>query len=363
MNLVLGRRLEELDTPVLCVGLPAMEANLARMAAFFAGRPASLRPHIKTHKCPALAHRQMAAGAIGVTCAKLGEAEVMAQAGIDDILIANQIVGRPKVTRLVELAARTRVMVAVDDAANVAELDAAAQARGVCLRLLVEVDIGMGRCGVQPGEPALALARRVGQSPGLRFEGLMGYEGHTVMIPDFAERKQRAEAAMRLLLETRDVIQADGLAVHIVSGGATGTYDITGDYPGVTEVQAGSYITMDTQYREVVGIDFAYAMFAVAQVVSTPRPGVAIVDAGLKTLTRDFGLPLVAEPAGWRLVRLSEEHGFLERDGGPALRIGDRVRIWPNHGCTTANLHDALLAVREDRVEAVWPIAGRGKIR
>jgi D-serine deaminase-like pyridoxal phosphate-dependent protein len=358
-----GIRPEELDTPFLCLDLPLLEGNIARMSGFFVDRPAALRPHVKTHKSPLLAHKQMAAGAIGVTCAKLGEAEVMAQAGIGDILIANQIVGQRKIGRLVGLAAYTQVMVAVDDPANVAELDAAARARGVRLRVLVEVDIGMGRCGVEPGASAVTLAGEVAAASGLRFEGIMGYEGHAVMIPDDRERKRQTEMSLRLLLETRDRIEAAGLSVGIVSGGGTGTYDIAGSYPGITEIQAGSYATMDVQYRDVVGVDFACALLISAQVISAPRPGVAIIDAGLKTMTQDFGLPVLAYPQGWRLVGLSEEHGKLLREGGPVLKPGDRVRIWPSHGCTTINLHDWYAALRGGRVEGLWPIAARGKIR
>jgi len=363
MSYRVGLRQEELDTPALCIDLPLMEANIARMAAYFADRPAVLRPHTKTHKSPLLAHKQIAAGAIGVTCAKLGEAEVMALAGINDILIANQIVGRRKIARLVNLAAYTEVMVAVDDPANVAELDAAAQAKGVRLRVVLEVNIGMGRCGIEPGEPALALARQVAAAPGLRFEGVMGYEGHTVMIPDLQERRRQTEASVKLLVETKELIEAAGFPVPIVSSGGTGTYQITGDYPGVTEIQAGSYITMDTQYRDVVGMDFECALYVLAQVISTPKSGLAIIDAGLKTMTRDFGLPVVAKPEGWHVLYLSEEHGALQRDDGPPLKPGDRVQVWPNHGCTTINLHDHYMALRDGVVEGVWPITGRGKLR
>lgn len=363
MDFLIGLHEDELDTPALCIDVPLMEANIARMAAFFFSRPAALRPHTKTHKSPVLAQKQIAAGAIGIICAKLGEAEVMAQAGIDDILIANQVIGQRKIDRLIRLTATTRVMVAVDDPINVTQLDAAAQARGVQLRILIEVDIGMGRCGVEPEKPALTLAQRVATAPGLRFEGLMGYEGHTVMVPDFTERKRRTEASLKPLLETKALIEAAGLPVSIVSSGGTGTFDITGDYPGITEVQAGSYITMDTQYRDAVGVDFACALFVLAQVISTPRPGVAIIDAGLKTLTRDYALPSVAFPEGWELIRLSEEHGHLRQTGGIDLQPGDRVKIWPNHGCTTVNLHDHYIGLRDQVVEDVWPIAARGKIR
>ena len=358
-----GMPVAEVDTPALCIDLPVLERNIAKMADFFAGRPAALRPHVKTHKSPLLAHKQLDAGAIGVTCAKLGEAETMAHAGIRDILIANQVVGERKIGRLVNLAAYTQVIAAVDAPTNVAQLDAAAQAKGVQLRIVLEVDIGMARCGVEPGEPAVELAHQIAAAPGLSFEGIMGYEGHTVMIPSHEERKYETESSLSLLLQTKDLIETAGLPVPIVSSGGTGTYDITGCYPGVTEVQVGSYSTMDAQYRDVVGVDFDCALFVTAQVISTPRSGQAIIDAGLKTLTQDFGLPVVAQPDGWRLVALSEEHGKLEMADGPVLKAGDRVRILPNHGCTTINLHDWYLALRDGVVEGVWPIAARGKVR
>jgi D-serine deaminase-like pyridoxal phosphate-dependent protein len=321
-----------------------------------------LRPHSKTHKSPMLALRQLQAGAIGITCAKLGEAEVMAAAGIQDILIANQIVGPGKIARLVALAADTEVMIAVDDAANVTNLNAAAAAREARLRVLIEVDIGMNRCGVAPGQPALDLARQIAAAPGLRFEGLMGYEGHAVMFRDVAERQTKTEASLKLLVDTAELLRRHGIPVPIVSSGGTGTYFITGVYPGITEIQVGSYITMDRQYRETVGIDFAYGLTVLASVISVPAPDRAIIDAGLKTLTRDFGLPKVIAPPGWELFGLSEEHGHLRRVGGPALRPGDKIEIVPDHGCTTINLHDEYYVIRRGVLEAVWPVAARGRI-
>ncbi len=358
----IGTPKAELDTPALCLDIEAVEANIQRMADAFRDGPVRLRPHAKTHKSPLLAQMQLAAGAIGITCAKLGEAEVMAAAGIKDILIANQIVGTSKIARLVNLAAYTEVMVAVDDVANAAELDAAAQAKGIRLRVLIELNIGMDRCGVLPGEPALALARRITASPGLRLEGLMGYEGHTVFIQDPDERRGKTEASVKLLVDTADLLRRDGIPVSIVSSGGTGTSLITGRYPGVTEIEVGSYITMDSQYREEVGIDFAYGLTVLATVTSVRSPDRAIIDAGLKTVTRDFGLPRLIAPPGWELVDLSEEHGHLHRTGGAPLKIGDKVELVPNHGCTTINLHDEYHVIRGGVLEAVWPIAARGKV-
>jgi D-serine deaminase-like pyridoxal phosphate-dependent protein len=359
---IIGTHKSDLDTPALCLDIEAVQANIDRMAAFCRDGPTRLRPHTKTHKSPILAQMQLAAGAIGVTCAKLGEAEVMAAAGIKDILIANQMVGAAKIARLVNLAAYTEVMVCVDDFANVCELDAAAQAKGVQLRVLIEVDIGMGRCGVLPGEPALELARAVASSPGLRFEGVMGYEGHTVFVADVEERRRATEASLAQLVGTADLLRSNGITVSIVSSGGTGTHFITGRYPGVTEIEAGSYITMDAQYREEVGIDFAYALTVLSTVINVHGDH-AIIDAGLKTMTRDFGLPLVLDPPGWKLTGLSEEHGHLERHGGSKLAVGDKVELAPNHGCTTINLHDEYHVVRRGVLEADWPIAARGKVR
>jgi D-serine deaminase-like pyridoxal phosphate-dependent protein len=351
----------ELDTPVLCLDAAALERNICRMGDYFAGRAAALRPHTKTHKCPTIAWMQLRAGAIGVTCAKVGEAEVMAAAGIRDILIANQVMGAAKIARLMGLAAYTDIIAAVECADHARELSEAAQARGVTLRTIIEVDVGMGRCGVAPGQPALDLARVVASLPGLRFEGMMGYEGHAVMVNDVNERRRVAEASMEKLVSTRYLLENNDLPVSIVSAGGSGTYDITGNYPGVTEIEAGSYATMDARYHQV-GLDFERALTIVARVISV-HGDQAVIDAGLKTMTPEFGLPLVVRPDGWAITHLSEEHGSLERRGGEPLRRGDLVEIVPAHGCTTINLHDAYHVTRDDVLEAVWPIAARGRIR
>lgn len=364
MNSAIGTPKEVLDTPALCIDLDVLEANIMYMAQAAHSMGVGLRPHSKTHKSPAIAHMQLAAGAHGVTCAKIGEAEVMARAGIRDILIANQIVTKDKIARLMGLAAYTDVMVAVDTAGNIADLSAAAEAHGVTLRVLVEVDIGLGRCGAMPGEDSLALARLAHESKGLRFEGVMGYEGHTVMIADEDERRRATEASLMLLTGTADWVRSAGIDVKIVSSGGTGTYKITGAWPGVTELQVGSYGTMDVQYYENVGMkEFNYALTLAATVVGVKGSERAITDAGIKSLTKDFGWPLLIDPPGWELTGLSEEHGWLTRRGGAALRPGDRVTVVPTHGCTTINLHDEYHVLRDGRLVGVWPIAARGKVR
>ncbi len=360
MNCI-GRKKNEIETPALCLAIDKVQRNLVSMAEFFKPLPSGLRPHFKTHKTPLLARMQVEAGAVGITCAKLGEAEVLGQAGIRDILIANQIVGADKIRRLVNLAAYTDVMVAVDEAENLRQLAAAAQEKHVVLRVLIEYDVGMGRCGVRTPEAALTLTRLIAELPALRFEGIMGYEGHAVMIPDYAQRQEVVATAMRSLVGLRDHLQKQGFAVPIVSAGGTGSYTITGCFEGVTEIQAGSYLTMDAQYRDKVGIDeFECALTMLTRVIHT-HDRIAVVDAGLKCCTTEFGMPMVASCAGWRVSKLSEEHGFLEREGGEELKMGDTVELIPSHGCTTINLHDVYHVTRDNVVEAVWPIAARGR--
>jgi D-serine deaminase-like pyridoxal phosphate-dependent protein len=353
----------ELDTPALLLDLDALERNIQRMAAFFDTRPSALRPHCKTHKCVRIAHLQMAAGAIGIACAKVGEAEVMVNGGIGNVLIANQVVGRQKIERLVDLARRASITVAVDHPDNVRALSEAATIAGVKLGVVVEVNVGMNRCGVSPGEEAVALAKFVTQCSGLEFRGVMGYEGHAVLLPTAAERREAAMAAMHLLIDTVNLIQKHGMAVEIVSAGGTGTYEFSGTYPGVTEIQAGSYATMDGRYASI-GIDFEQAVSLLCTVISRPRRDMLVIDAGLKAITTEFGLPAVRDVPGAAILKLSEEHGrvHLSDPSRVLLAPGDKIELIPSHGCTTINLHDHYVAYRGEYVEAIWPIEARGKI-
>jgi D-serine deaminase-like pyridoxal phosphate-dependent protein len=361
-----GLHKSELDTPALLIDLQVMEDNLRRMADFFKDRTIKLRPHIKLHKAtPALAHRQLEAGAIGLTCAKLAEAEVLAAAGIKDILIANQVVGERKIRRLVNLAAYTNVIVAVDDEENVRQLSQAAEARGVRLRALVEVDIGNARCGVGPCGPALQLAKAVASSPGLIFMGLMGYDGHLTFQVDPADRERLAIAANSLLVETRRYIEQAGLEVPIVSASGTFTYRYVSRLEGITEIQAGTYLLMDTAFRQKGVTDFDCALSVLATVISRPkRPGaegLAIIDVGRKGIDNYYGLPEVKSPAGATLFSMPQEHGRLRLAGAAGdLKVGDRVELWVRDANGTVNLYDKFYALRNDIVEAVWTIPGRG---
>lgn len=358
-----GMDKRDLDTPALLVDLDVVESNIARMARFVERHGLRLRPHYKTHKTPAIALKQMEAGAIGITCAKVEEAETLVNAGIKDILIANQVIGRRKIARLMGLARHANLMVAVDDVRNVADLSAGAVAAGAALRVLVEVNVGMNRCGVEPGEPAVGLAHRVVEAPGLMFAGLMGYEGFCQRIKDPVEREATTRLAMGKLIQTKELVEARGLAVEIVSGGGSGTHAITATIAGMTELQTGSYVVMDTDYRDL-GVECGCALTVLATVISRTTPGAAITDAGLKAMTDDHGTPEAIGVPGGKLVRLSEEHSRIElADVSVKLDPGDKVEIIPSHACTTINLHDNMYGIRKGRLEVVWPIAGRGKFR
>jgi D-serine deaminase-like pyridoxal phosphate-dependent protein len=229
--------------------------------------------------------------------------------------------------------------------------------------VLIEVDIGMGRCGVASGEPALKLAQHILKSTNLIFSGIMGYEGHTVVIPDFAERKQKTENSLALLAETKDLLEKNGIQVNIVSGGGTGTYNITGLYPCMTEIQAGSYIVMDAFYKNVVS-DFNCALTILATVISKPNNDTVIVDAGIKTATKEFGLPLVKGIDGAKVISLSEEHGKIDLSECNAdLKLGDRIELMPTHCCTTINLHNCFYGIRDNKLENIIDISARGKVR
>lgn len=360
----IGMHKTELDTPALLIDLDKMETNIETMANYFSTVNADLRPHVKTHKTPIISHKQIAAGAIGVTCAKLGEAEAVIHAGIRDVLIANQIVGPHKIARLINLAKHSEIMVAVDNSQNVQAISEAAAAKGATVRMLVEVNIGMNRCGVESGKPALELAEQIRQSPNLIFEGLMGYEGHTVAKPDQAERDTAAREAIQRLVDAKHYLEKHSVEVAIMSGGGTGTFNITGSIPEMTEVQAGSYVFMDSTYRNVQGAgdQFDCSLSVLATVVSRPSAERMIVDTGLKVLAKEFGIPQPVNLDGVEMTGLSEEHGtILVSDENFALTPGDKLEILPSHCCTTVNLHDRYYGIRNGIVESVWDITARGK--
>lgn len=352
-----------IDTPALLVDVAALKANIRFLADYFSARPCQLRPHFKSHKCTTIAKMQMNAGAVGMTCAKLGEAEVVADAGIRNILIANQIVGPVKIRRLVELGRRASVMVAVDSYDNVKMLSEHAAAAGVSLGILVEVDVGMGRCGVAAGKPALELARQVAALPGLRFMGLQGYEGHSIDLRDATERIEKTRAAIKLLMDSRRLIESSGLPIKIVSGGGTGTFDLTGTTEGMDELQAGSYACMDWFYQDIRP-EFKQAMSILATVISRPNPSKIIIDVGRKGTGSEWGPPRVRNLPGSQVTGFnSEEHSTIVIPPETPVKVGDKIEIIPSHGCTTSNLYSEFVAYENDAIIGRWPIEGRGKLQ
>jgi D-serine deaminase-like pyridoxal phosphate-dependent protein len=360
----LGATLDDLDTPALLVDLDAFERNLDRMAEWSRRTGVAVRPHAKAHKSPLVARKQLDRGAIGITCSKLGEAEVLVAGGVSNILISSEIVGRAKIARLISLARHARLLIVVDDDANADELSRAATAAGIVIDTLVEVNVGQERCGVEPGEPVAALAARVAELPGLRFAGLQGYEGNLQHVRDPAERRQRCLTSMDRLIASRRAVEARGLPLEIVSTAGTGTHAIAGEIEGVTEVQPGSYIWMDCDYLGVAGLPYEGALSLLVSVVSRQRRGAAVVDAGWKSITIESGMPIVKGSATLTYAPAGDEHGkLLCEDESLLPPLGARVELVPSHCDTTVNLHDYLFALRGGRVEAVWAIPGRGRVQ
>jgi len=348
---------DDIETPALLLDLDCMEANLERMAAFFRGVPAKLRPHFKNHKCPDLAARQLNAGSIGITCATLSEAECLVHHGVRSVLLANEIVDVPKICRFVELARRADVIVCVDNEKIADELARAGRNRHAQISVLVDVDVGLQRCGVPPGEPAVSLARTVVEK-GLRFRGLMGYEGHILRRPPGREKKEACAAAIRPLLETKASLEAEGVTVDIVSVGGTGTYGLSGRHPGVTEIQAGSYLLMDTDYQQCCN-DFDVALTVLTTVISKTRGDRIVVDAGLKALSCERGIPAVKDLAGLATRRLTAEHGIIGiQDSADPVDVGDRIEMWVHYSDATVNLYERIYGIRDGRVEEVLRVEG-----
>lgn len=326
------------------------------MADFFREGSCRLRPHVKAHKTPEIARRQLAAGACsGLTCATVAEAEAVAALGAD-LLIANEVVDGHKCARVAAIARERAVTLAVDSAAGIEATAAAAQSAGVVIGVLVDVDVGQRRCGVSPGQEALTLAHLAATTAGLRLRGVMGYEGHVQPIRDRTERTAAAGLAMRTLVSVAELLLRAGLPCDVVSAGGTGTYDISGRVDGVTEIQAGSYALMDTDYA-AVGVPFEQAFWVLGTVISRPAPDRGVVDAGHKTMTKDHGLPAVHGVAGATLTALNDEHAVLSLPPDTRLAPGDRIRLVPSHTDPTVNLHDVFYAIDGDRVVDVWPIA------
>ncbi len=365
----IGMSLDEVDTPSLMIDLDAFERNLRRLADRVEGSGVRLRPHAKTHKCPVIALKQIELGAVGVCVQKVSEAEAMVYGGVRDVLVTNEIVGRQKLRHLMALAHTARIGVCVDDPAQVADLETAAREAGVTLPVHVEINMGGNRCGVEPGAPALMLARLVADAAHLSFAGLQAYHGSAQHLRGWAERQQAIKGAADKAALTRDLLAANGIPCDNITGAGTGTFEFEAGSGVYTELQCGSYIFMDADYGRNLDPDgaatraFEPSLFVWATVMSRPNAERAIVDAGLKALAMDSGPPNVWDEPAATYERASDEHGRLGIAGATnRLRLGDKIRLVPGHCDPTVNLYDWYVAVRGDRVEAVWPITARGAV-
>jgi D-serine deaminase-like pyridoxal phosphate-dependent protein len=360
----------EVDTPALIVDLDIMERNLSRVADYAGEHGLRLRPHTKTHKSPRLGRRQLDLGAAGLTVAKVGEAEVMLGAEPPDLLVHYPVIGRSKLERLMEVARRTRVTVALDSMLAARQLADAARAAQVEIGVLAETDVGMGRVGVAPGESLVRLAQCIQKLPHLRFEGITFYPGH---IKDVEEPGLRALAQLSDLVQSMlaDFREA-GIEVRIVSGGSTPALFHSHEVAGLNEIRPGTYVFNDLNTISSGGCTMDdCAASILATVVSAARPGHMIVDGGSKTFSSDrlangsevtFGH--LVEAPGARFHKMNEEHGYIDLTNAEReFTVGDRVRIIPNHICVAVNLHEQVYGIRGDRVEEVWRVEGRGKLQ
>ena len=361
-----GMRLEEVDTPALILDLDAFETNLKRLTEAVRGR-VRVRAHAKTHKCPEIARRQVAAGAVGVCCQKVSEAEAMVEGGIADVLVSNEIVGARKLERLAALAKRARIGVCVDNTDALRELQAAAQRAAVTIDTYIELEVGMRRCGIAPGGPALELARAITASPGLRFAGLHAYHGRAQHIRSSEERRAVITNSSLLVKNTRALLRQNGIDCPIVTGAGSGTFMFEVELGAWDEIQPGSYVFMDWDYARNEWAPpmprFEHSLFVLAGVMSRPGPALAVVDAGLKASSVDSGMPAVWERPGLSYTRASDEHGWVEiAPGAPAPALGDKLLLVPGHCDPTVNLYDWYVCVRGGIVEALWPITARGAV-
>jgi D-serine deaminase-like pyridoxal phosphate-dependent protein len=362
-----GIPLDEVDTPALVLDLDALERNIARMADAVKGNSVRLRPHAKSHKCAEIARRQIAAGAVGVCCQKVSEAEALVWSGVADVLVTNEIVGRQKVERLARLAREAKVAVLADDAGNVGDLDAAARAARVRLDVLVELNVGADRCGIAPGEPASRLAQRIAGCGSLRFAGLHAYHGSAQHLREAGERRAAIAAAAEKARMTRTLIEKAGIACETVTGAGTGTFLLESASRVFNEIQPGSYVFMDADYNrnnwEEGWPRFEQSLFVLATVMSAPAPDRAVVDAGLKASSVDSGLPQVHGRPGVEYAKASDEHGVLNiAAGAKAPRLGEKLLLVPGHCDPTVNLYDWFVCVRKGKVEALWPVTARGAL-
>ena len=361
----IGIPVQDIDTPALLIDLDAFERNVEKMANFTRDAGIRLRCHAKTHKSADIAKYQISQGAVGVCCQKVSEAEALVDGGVRDVLVSNEVIGNKKVDRLAALAKRARVIVCVDDPGNISDLDRAAGAQGIELEVLVEIDVGAGRCGVSPGQAAVPLAEKITRAPNLKFAGIQAYQGGAQHIHDYAERRKAIDRAIEYAGDTVARITSAGLSCDTVTGAGTGTYRFEANSGLYNELQCGSYIFMDVDYGRIDldggtgNAEFENSLFVVTSVMSNARPGMAVCDAGLKAHSVDSGMPLIFDRPGLEYTGASDEHGQIS-DPGNTLRLGDRIFLVPGHCDPTVNLYDWFVGIRNGVVEVLWPVSARG---
>ncbi|MBU2982015.1 DSD1 family PLP-dependent enzyme [Lentibacter algarum] len=364
----IGMAEADVETPALVINLDAFERNLRKMRDIAKAHGVALRAHAKAHKSAGVAHQQMKiGGAHGFCCQKVSEAEALVNEGIDDILISNQIVAPAKIDRLMQLAKRATLRVCVDDLRNVKDLSTSAQTHDVTLGCLVEIDVGAGRCGANPGAAAGRIASGIDAAQNLRFDGLQAYHGPAQHFPQAAKREAAFAEMLDKVKATIADIKTRGLDCAIISGAGTGTFEMEAASGIYTELQAGTYCFMDAAYMGVrtqddqPAVPFENALFVASTIMSAARSGTVICDAGHKSHAVDSGLPLLFDADGARYVACNDEHGMIDDPKG-VLDLHDRIRLIPGHCDPTCNLHDYLIGVRNGVVETVWPVTARGKL-
>jgi D-serine deaminase-like pyridoxal phosphate-dependent protein len=359
----------ELSTPVLTVDLDILERNLERMANLGREKGIEIRPHTKTHKTPEVARMQRERGAFGLTVAKVGEAEIFAAAGFDNILVANAIFGAEKLRRLAELVRERTILVALDSDSAAEGLSRAVAAQAARIGVLVEFDSGARRCGLASGADCVELARKIEKMPGLAFRGVLTHFGN--IWGTLEERREETERAASTVGAVLDAFRAARIPVEIVSAGSTPSAPLTGMVTGVTEIRPGTYVygDLNTYYQGACGLEDCAAR-VVTTVVSTAVPGRAIIDGGSKTFCSDLlssgpknGYGYILEAPDVPIIKLNEEHGFLDvRNSAKKFQVGDVLTVIPNHVCTCVNMHDAVVTLRQGEVAGSWRVAARGKI-
>jgi len=366
----IGCPFDQIDTPALILDLDAFDRNVAKMAAYAASVGVGLRAHAKTHKSSEVARRQMEAGAVGQCVQKVGEAEALVSGGIRDILVSNQVVADAKLDRLAAIASHARIGLCFDHPEQVLAASRAASRAGVTINGFVEIDVGMGRCGVAPGRAAADLANRIADAPGLRFEGLQAYHGRAQHLPTAPEREAAIRGAIQAVQQTREALGVAGLSASTVSGAGTGTFRIEAESGVYTELQAGSYAFMDLDYAAISGSDgrpyaeFEHSLFVLSAVISFAGAGWCVVDAGLKSYSGEKGPPRVHGREGYKFLGMSDEHGKIAlSDDAQPPRLGDKVALIPGHCDPTINLHDWYVGVRSGVVHELWRIDARGASR